>query len=101
MTPAAPLDPPFRAAFARVFSFPVFLAVALAASVYHFANRGIADPDLWWHLRNAQYLLESHHFIRVDMYSFTVLGQPWMDHEWLGELPYYLAWKVWGSQGIF
>jgi hypothetical protein len=101
MTPAAPLDPPFRAAIARVFSFPVFLAVALAASVYHFANHGIADPDLWWHLRNAQYLLESHHFIRVDMYSFTVLGQPWMDHEWLGEIPYYLAWKVWGFQGIF
>lgn len=101
MTAAAPPDPPLRSAFARVFSFPALLAAALAATVYHLANRGIADPDIWWHLRNAQYLLESHHFIRADMYSFTVLGQPWMNHEWLAELPYYLAWKVWGLQGIF
>jgi hypothetical protein len=101
MTPATPPEPPFRAALARVFSFPVFLAVALATTIYHFANRGVADPDIWWHLRNAQYLLESHQFIRADMYSFTVLGQPWMNHEWLAELPYYLAWKAWGWQGVF
>lgn len=99
MTPAEPPDPPLRAAIARVFSFPVLLAVALAASVYHLANGGIADPDIWWHLRNAQYLLESHHFIRADMYSYTVLGQPWINHEWLAELPYYLAWKAWGLPG--
>jgi len=101
MTAAAPPDPPRRSAFARVFSFPAFLAVALVASVFHLANRRIADPDIWWHLRNAQYLLESHQFIRVDMYSFTVLGQPWMNHEWLAEIPYYLAWKAWGFQGVF
>lgn len=101
MTPAALPEPPFRAALAQVFSFPVLLAMALATTVYHLANRGIADPDLWWHLRNAQYLLESHHFIRADMYSFTVLGEPWMNHEWLAEIPYYLAWKAWGLQGIF
>jgi len=101
MTLPAPPDPPFRSAIAKLFSFPVFLAVALGASVFHFANRGVADPDIWWHLRNAQYLLESHRFIRTDMYSFTVLGQPWMNHEWLAEIPYYLAWKAWGLQGIF
>ena len=101
MTPATLPDSPFRVAFARVFSFPALLAVALAATVYHLANRGIADPDLWWHLRNAQYLLESHHFIRADMYSFTVVGQPWINHEWLAELPYYLVWKAWGFRGIF
>src|SRR5574341_1238251 len=101
MSPSAAPQSQLRAAFTKVFSFPAMLAVALAASVFHFANRGVADPDIWWHLRNAQYLLESHRFIRADMYSFSVLGQPWMNHEWLAELPYYLAWKLWGLQGLY
>lgn len=101
MSPAAAPQSQLRAALTTVVSFPAMLAVALAASVFHFANRGVADPDIWWHLRNAQYLLESHRFIRADMYSFTVLGQPWMNHEWLAEIPYYLAWKLWGLQGIY
>src|SRR5215469_6628192 len=84
-----------------VFSFPVFLGAVLAATVYHFANRGVADPDIWWHLRNAEYLLQSHHFIRADMYSYTVAGVSWINHEWLAEIPYYLAWKVAGLQGLF
>jgi hypothetical protein len=85
----------------KVFSFPVFLGAVLAGCVYHFANRGVADPDIWWHLRNAEYLLKTHHFIRIDMYSYTVSGTPWINHEWLAELPYYFAWKSWGLRGIF
>jgi hypothetical protein len=82
-------------------SFPVFMGAILVALVYHFANRGVADPDIWWHLRNAEYLLQSHHFIRADMYSFSVRGVSWINHEWLAEVPYYLAWRVAGLQGLF
>src|SRR5215467_1256642 len=83
------------------FSFPVFLGAVLAGLTFYFANRGVADPDIWWHLRNAEYLLKTHHFIRVDMYSFTVPGVPWMNHEWLAEIPYYLGWWAWGYRGLF
>jgi hypothetical protein len=59
------------------------------------------DPDLWWHLRNAQVLLTSHHFIRQDIYSFTTVGQPWINPEWLAEIPYYLAFRVFAERGVF
>jgi len=39
------------------------------------------DPDIWWHLRNAQTLLTTHHFIRQDTYSFTTFGQSWINPE--------------------
>ena len=58
------------------------------------------DPDIWWHMRNAEYLLQQHHFPRTDMYSFTVAGHPWINHEWLAEIPYYLAYRASGLVGL-
>ena len=84
-----------------VFSFHLVLAALLAAWAFFFCARSVADPDLWWHLTNAQYLIAHHHVPTVDMYSYTVRGTPWIDHEWLSELVFYLAWKVAGLVGLF
>ena len=64
------------------------------------ARSGMGDPDIWWHLRNAEYLIHNHQLPRVDMYSFTVAGHPWMNHEWLAEIPFYIAFRVGGLVGI-
>jgi hypothetical protein len=85
----------------RLLSFPVVLAGVLATCVFLFVPRSMADPDIWWHLRNAQYQIGTHSFITRDMYSFTTPGAPWMDHEWLAEVPFYLGWRVMGSRGLF
>ena len=45
-------------------------------------------------------LFQHHQLPRFDMYSFTVAGAPWINHEWLSEVPYYLAWRAWGLAGI-
>lgn len=84
-----------------LFGFPVLLGVLLAGTVYVFANRSIADPDIWWHLRNAEFLVQNGSMIRHDMYSFTVSGVPWINHEWLTELPYYLGWRLMGIRGLY
>ncbi len=84
----------------RILSFPAALVALLAGTVFAFTRNGLADPDIWWHLRDAEFLLTRHQFIRTDMFSFTVYGQPWVNPEWLGELPYYLAWRAWGLTGI-
>jgi hypothetical protein len=82
-------------------SFPVVLGAALVTTVVIFANRSIADPDIWWHLRNAEGLLRNRGFVRADTYSYTVRGAAWINHEWLGELPYYLGWRWFGLQGLY
>ncbi len=58
----------------QLLSFPVVLAVSLAYMVYAFARGDVADPDLWWHLRNAQYLLTHGHLPVVEAYSFAAPG---------------------------
>jgi hypothetical protein len=68
--------------------------------VVQLAENNLADTDLWWHLRNAQFLVTNYRFPNFDTYSFTVVGRPWMNHEWLGEIPFYLAWRVNSLEGI-
>jgi hypothetical protein len=77
----------------------IFLVVAVLL-ITRFCVQGMADPDIWWHLRNAQFLLQNHALPRVDTYSFGAAGSAWMNHEWLSEIPFYLA-NVWGLQGLF
>jgi hypothetical protein len=91
----------------RLFSFPAMLITGLLVSPF-FASVNVqqggpvlSDPDIWWHLRNAQLMLSTHHFIRQDLYSFTTHGQPWIDPEWLAEIPYYLGFRLLGERGLF
>ncbi len=64
------------------------------------ALRPATDPDIGWHLRNAEFLLHTHRFIREDAYSFSTLGMPWIDHEWLAEIPYEIGWRLGGARGL-
>jgi hypothetical protein len=83
-----------------VFPFQVVLTMVLVVLDFMMSRRGLADPDIWWHLRNAAYLLQSHRLPRYDTYSFTVAGHPWINHEWLAEVPYYFAWRAFGLVGV-
>ncbi len=74
-----------------IFSFPSVCLALLAVVILLISVKKVAEPDIWWHLRNAQYLLTNHHFPSFDTYSLTAAGAPWLNHEWLSELPYYLA----------
>jgi hypothetical protein len=83
-----------------IFSFPALLASVLAVTIFILARNGLTDPDIWWHLRNAEYLFTQHAWPHADIYSFTVIGALRVNHEWLGEVPYYLAWKWFGISGL-
>jgi hypothetical protein len=85
----------------RVFSFPAVLSASLTYLVFVFARRDIADPDLWWHLRNAQSLLTSGHLPVVDSYSYTAPGAAVVPFESVAELAYYAAYKWAGLPAVF
>ena len=84
----------------RAFSFLTMLAFLLVTLEFIMTRGSVLDPDIWWHMRNAEYLFQHHQLPRADMYSFTVAGHPWINHEWLAEIPYYLAWRAGGLSGI-
>jgi hypothetical protein len=95
-----------RAWSARFFSLPTVLGMALVSMVFLVtsSDRVVAplkDPDVYWHLRDAWQLLHTGHFIRSDSWTFTVSGRPWLDFEWLAELPYYFAFRRLGESGLY
>jgi len=90
----------WRGRYRSSVSFLVVLTFAVLTLVFALAHGRVADPDIWWHLNNADYLVQHHSLPQYDMYSFTVQGHPWMNHEWLAELPYYFAWRMLGLRGL-
>lgn len=96
----APWTSGWRARLFPFVSFHVVLTLIVVTVLFSLCRKGISDPDIWWHLHNADYLVQHHSLPRADMYSFTVAGHPWINHEWLAELPYYFAWRAFGLGGI-
>src|SRR6202012_1062848 len=83
------------------FPFHITLGATVVLFTFFFCGQSIADPDIWWHLKDAQILVQQHHWIRVDQFSYTVAGTPWVDSEWLSELMFYGIWKLGGVVALF
>lgn len=95
-----PLATGARALLAQLCSFPAIFAGVVGAFVFTLQARPMADQDIGWHLRNAQYLFQTFNPIRHDMFAYTTLGAPWINHEWLAEIPFFLAWRALGDRGL-
>jgi hypothetical protein len=87
----------------RLFTAGVF-GVAAATGVYlilFFFGRGLLnDPDTRWHVAAGEWILGHGAVPRVDIFSHTMPGAPWVSHEWLAEVAYALAFRVFGWSGV-
>ena len=72
--------------------------VSIVAVFASLGLRPLGDPDLGWHLRTAQLLLD-HGFVTSDPWS-QASTQPWVLHEWGGELVMYGAYQLGGFRGL-
>src|SRR5882672_5907354 len=60
--------------------------IVFALGLFAMAARNSVDPDLWWHLRTGQLILQDHHVLHADPFSFTRHGHAWTNHEWLADI---------------
>lgn len=74
-------------------------AFLFGSFVYALAHT-VADPDLWGHVRFGQDLIRTGDLFRADTYSYLSGGQPWINHEWLAEAIFYLAYAAAGGTGL-
>ncbi len=72
----------------------VISAFALLSSIT------VADADLWGHVRFGLDTLQAGTIIQVDPYSYVTTGQRWINHEWLAEVLFALAWTAGGAPGL-
>jgi hypothetical protein len=83
-----------------VFSFPAMLGTMLVGAVFIVGRLFAVDPDVWWHVKNGQNILATHHWPTTDPYSFTVAGTPWLSYEWLGDVLFGAVARFAGLQGL-
>ncbi|HWE87594.1 MAG TPA: hypothetical protein VG267_21810 [Terracidiphilus sp.] len=81
---------------ALLLMFPVLFSTALSRQL-----KLVNDPDIWWHLMDARQFFADHHVIRTLTSSFTVAGQPWVNPEWLSEIPYWLGYRALELRGVY
>ncbi len=70
----------------------VLLLFALATAM---SVATTTDPDLWWHLRTGEVIVEEG-IPGADIFSFTVAGTDWVTHEWGSQV---LMWGLWSAGG--
>lgn len=75
--------------------FVVLFAIALFAM----AVRETLDPDMWWHLRTGEYIVQQG-IPRLDVFSFTVPDHAWTTHEWLAQVFMWGVYQVGGLPGL-
>jgi len=51
-----------------------------------FCIRQIGEPDVWWQIRTGQYIVEHGEVPKVDVFSYTYDGDPWINVKWLTEV---------------
>jgi hypothetical protein len=58
------------------------------------------DPDLWWHLKTGEQIIDTHRVPHVDDFSFTKQGSEWVAHEWLSEVIIASIYRLSGFVGL-
>jgi Tetratricopeptide repeat len=71
--------------------------LALAGAV---SLQRIRSFDYWWQLRTGQWIARTGSIPRVDPYSFTVPGHPWVDIHWLHQLGLYALYSLGGHAAV-
>src|SRR6266496_751597 len=69
-------SPPLRVAF---------YGLVWLLALYQFSET-TADPDLWGHVVFGQQMLKARAVERTEIYSWTVNGQPFVNHEYGADL---------------
>lgn len=70
------------------------------AAATHVLAMTTSDPDLWGHVRYGLDMVAARAMVTTDPYSYLTASQTWINHEWLAEVLFALAWLGGGAAGL-
>ena len=86
---------------AEQFAQAVVLAMVFAAPALMCLHAAcVNDPDIWWHLRTGEWMLQHHAVPHVDVFSGPDAGKPWAPYSWLFELLSLQLFQRFGLAGL-
>ena len=83
------------------------LRIAISASLLYYSAvisfnpiRFLYDPDMFWHIRTGEWILDNTKFPTVDFFSYTAAGNPWISTEWLSQIFFAVAYRYGGWHAV-
>jgi hypothetical protein len=87
----------YEGAFRRSIVLIAFYTLAVSLSM---KSQIVVDPDIWWHLRVGQWILDHGWVPATDPFSSYGQGKPWVAYSWLFEVMAYGLYRSFGLVGI-
>jgi hypothetical protein len=78
----------------------LLILVALYAAPSDIVLRPTTGPDLWWHLRTGQWVVEHRSVPTTDPFSAYGHDKPWVAYSWLFEVVLYGLYSAFGLCGV-
>ena len=64
-------------------------------------SQPVLDPDIWWHLRTGEWVVEHGGVPATDPFSTFGHGHPWVAYSWLFEILVFGIFRAFGLVGIW
>ncbi len=68
--------------------------------LFAMASRVAIEPDMWWHLRVGQQILETGDPVYADSFTHTQPGRIHKNHSWLSQVVMAWLWRAFGHLGL-
>ena len=76
------------------------LAAELGAVAFLLGCYELFDPDIWWHLKSGQWILEHGRVPFLDIFTFSSSDRVWVDLHWGFQVALALAFRLAGVAGM-
>lgn len=63
-------------------------------------SNSVMDPDIWWHIRTGQWIIQHRSVPYNDFFSNYGIGKPWFAYSWLFEILIYALFSRFGLMGL-
>jgi hypothetical protein len=78
----------------------VLVALYSIPALVYLRTASASDPDVWWHLRSAEWIVQHHAAPWTDPFSSAGAGKFWAAYSWLFELLIFKLFQWLGLAGI-
>jgi hypothetical protein len=78
---------------------PLWVGVFSCALLVFGGDKLLMDPDTLWQITVGQWILDHRAVPQVDVFSFTMRGQPWISTQWLAQVAYAKIYARFGWNG--
>lgn len=82
----------------RLLAYTLLMSL-VGGTCLHF-RYSVLDPDIWWHLKVGEWILQHWAVPHNGIYSYTAASRPWVAYSWGYEVLLSKSYSIFGFMGI-